>query len=259
MTEIYPHDYQEAEPRHFDPGSEFHQRREWGNYSEPHNDNGYDRDPRHNPYRGQNSVYRPYDSNDDSYPHYPSSRSYRARADSPHVTFNPIMGPAPPDHGYGPESVPYPRRGPPPPSPATAYDAMRRWNLRFSGARDEDPEDYLHRIIEGRSVIPVANEVILWLLPFFLSGIALSWYRVNQSRWRDFSRFAAAFRSRFGDSDFQLQLRQEIHRRTQGEREPAADYLMCMMALFNRLEPRMTEAEELSYADRNLLPNGPAA
>ena len=31
-------------------------------------------------------------------------------------------------------------------------------------------------------------------------------------------------------------------------------YLTCMIALFDRLEPRMTEAEELSYAHRNLLP-----
>ena len=106
---------------------------------------------------------------------------------------------------------------------------MRRWNLRFSGSRDEDPEDYLLRIIEGRSVIPVVDEVILRLLPFFLSGIALSWFRSDQFRWRSFGQFAAAFRSRFVDLDFQFELRQEIHRRTQGEREPAADYLTLVM------------------------------
>ena len=199
-------------------------------------------------------MNNPNDQDSDPYPYPPTAGNYRSREQYPHVTFDPVLDSAPFDHGCAPEDRRFSRRGPPPPSPASAYDTMRRWNLRFSGARDEDPEDYILKIIEGRSVIPVADEVILRLLPFFLSGIALSWFRSNRFRWRSFGQFAAAFRSRFGDSDFQFELRQEVHRRTQGEREPVADYLTCMIALFDRLEPRMTEAEELSYAHRNLLP-----
>ena len=95
---------------------------------------------------------------------------------------------------------------------------MRKWNLKFSGSREEDAENYLTRLIEGRGIFPVDNEVLLRLLPFFLSGIALNWYRSMQSTWRTFDQFASAFRSRFADSDFQFELRQEVHKRTQGER-----------------------------------------
>ena len=54
--------------------------------------------------------------------------------------------------------------------------------------------------------------------------------------------------------DFQFELRQEIHRRTQGERERVADYLTCMTSLFDRVIPGLFEWEEVSYAHRNLLP-----
>jgi len=63
-----------------------------------------------------------------------------------------------------------------------------------------------------------------------------------------------AWRTRFGDPDFQFALRDEILRRTQGEHESVADYLMCMQALFDRLSPPWSMAEQLNYAHRNMLP-----
>ena len=246
----YPREHREVTPQYFGPKNEFNPQGRHRNYFEPPFDNRCDDC---GPYRNQNPLNNPNDQNSDSYPYPPATGNYRSRDHYPHVTFDPVLDSAPSDHGCVPEDRRFSRRGPPPPSPATAYDTMRRWNLKFSGARGEDPEDYILKIIEGRAVIPVAEEVILRLLPFFLSGIALSWLRSNQFRRRSFGQFAAAFRSRFVDSDFQFELRQEIHRRTQGEREPAVDYLTCMIALFDRLEPRMTEADELSYAHRNLL------
>lgn len=51
---------------------------------------------------------------------------------------------------------------------------MRKWNLKFSGARGEDAETFLLRIEERRKLIPVDDEDVLRCLPFFLSGIALA-------------------------------------------------------------------------------------
>lgn len=39
-------------------------------------------------------------------------------------------------------------------------------------------------------------------------------------------------------------------RRTQGECEPVADYLTCMIALFDRLSPLWSEREKLDYASK---------
>ena len=59
---------------------------------------------------------------------------------------------------------------------------------------------------------------------------------------------------RFGDSDYQFELRQEIDSRTQGLDEPVADYLTCIRTLLRRLSPPLTEEEQVSYAHRNMLP-----
>ena len=125
---------------------------------------------------------------------------------------------------------------------------MRKWNIKFSGSRTDDPDAFLTRIEEGRGLIPVNDVNLLRVIPFFSSGITLNLYRGSKHLWRTFNQFARAFRVRFGDSDFQFELRQEIHQRTQGERESVSDFLTCMRTMFDKLIPLMSEAEEISYA-----------
>ena len=67
-------------------------------------------------------------------------------------------------------------------------------------------------------------------------------------------KFARACRVRFGNSDFQFELRQEMYKRTQGEKESVSDYLTCMRAMFDTLISRLPTSEDVSYAHRNLLP-----
>lgn len=102
----------------------------------------------------------------------------------------------------------------PPARPASsamdAYHMMRRWNLQFSGARGSDAETFLTRIEEGRALVTVSDEEIFKCIPFFLSGIALYWYRSERDRWRTWRDFEAAWRARFGNPDFQFALRDEI-------------------------------------------------
>jgi len=134
------------------------------------------------------------------------------------------------------------------------YNALRKWNLTFSGARGGDAEAFLVRVEEGRELFPVSDEDLFRCLPFFLSGTALYWFRNRRSEWRSWNEFVVAWRTRFGDPDFQFALRDEILRRTQGEHESVADYLTCMQALFDRLSPPWSMAEQLNYAHRNMLP-----
>ena len=147
-----------------------------------------------------------------------------------------------------------PTRGPVLPYPAHAYDLMREWNIKILGARQEDPDAFLIRIEEGRSLVPICGSDLLRVMPFFLSGIALNWYRRLKSLWRTYADFAHACRARFSDPDFQFELRQEIYGRTQEERESVSDYLICMRVMFDKLSPPLSESEEISYAHRNLLP-----
>lgn len=59
---------------------------------------------------------------------------------------------------------------------------------------------------------------------------------------------------RFGDPDFQFALRDKIMKHTQEELESVADYLTCLRVMFDRLSPPWSEAEQVSYAFRNMLP-----
>jgi len=93
------------------------------------------------------------------------------------------------------------------------YNALRKWNLTFSGARGGDAEAFLVRVEEGCSLFPVGDEDLFRCLPFFLSGTALYWFRNRRSEWRSWEEFVVAWRTCFGDPDFQFALRDEILRR----------------------------------------------
>ena len=135
-----------------------------------------------------------------------------------------------------------------------AYNIMRKWNLNFSGARNGEAEAFLIRIEQGRQLILLEDEEIFKCLPFFLSGTAAHWFRLNKPLWRTWGQFEAAWRSRFGCPNFQFTLRDEIMRRKQGEDEPVVDYITCMQALLERLDPPWQLTEQLNYAHRNMLP-----
>lgn len=79
-------------------------------------------------------------------------------------------------------------------------------------------------------------------------------YDEHKNDWPTFDEFVADCRDRFSDQDFQSELIQEIHRRTQGDRKFVAEYMTCMLPMFDRLSPKLTEEEEVCYAYRNLLP-----
>lgn len=63
----------------------------------------------------------------------------------------------------------------------SAYDLMRKWKIHFEGKADEDGEEFLKRVQEGRHLVGINDEELFSCLPFFLDGVALHWFR-NQSQ-----------------------------------------------------------------------------
>ena len=113
-------------------------------------------------------------------------------------------------------------------SPCGAIDIMRKWKIQFSGAKSEHSDSFLMRLEEGKTLTRLQDNEIFSSIPFFLTGVALLWYRTKREEWRTFDDFTRAFRERFGAPDFQYALVEEIHRRTQGYNEPVSDYLTCI-------------------------------
>lgn len=137
---------------------------------------------------------------------------------------------------------------------AKTIEAMHRWNLKFSGTKAEDPENFLTRLNEGRAIVTISNNDFLKCLPFFLEGIALHWFRNEQANWQTLADFVQAFRARFGPIDYQNALFFEIRNRTQGPSEPVSDFITCMKSLMARSVPAIPLAQQIEIVSRNLLP-----
>ena len=112
---------------------------------------------------------------------------------------------------------------------------MRQWNLKFNGSSKASAEDFLTRVDECRIFAP--------LLDIELVSALASW-----------STFRRAFRSRFGNDNFDRRVRDQIRARTQGVKEKIEDYLTCLLGLYDKLDGPYSVEEQLDNAHRGLRP-----
>ena len=93
---------------------------------------------------------------------------------------------------------------------------VRQWKLKFNGSSKASAEDFLTRVDECRIFSPLSDMELISALPLLLTGVALQWYRLKKSQWISCFTFRTAFRSRFGDDNFDRRVRDQIRARTQG-------------------------------------------
>lgn len=91
---------------------------------------------------------------------YPTRNNNQEYEDRPRVRFSSNVTPERQTgrnhesrHASSPHSQDFPPRRNYPSTSAQAYDIMRKWNLKFSGARGEDPGVFLRKVRGGRSMI----------------------------------------------------------------------------------------------------------
>lgn len=137
---------------------------------------------------------------------------------------------------------------------STAFDSLRKLNIKFSGAQNEDPDEFIKSLKEGRHILQLADEELLQCVPFLLTGVARNWYRTTGAGWRSFREFEQAWFMRFTNPDFQYALKEEIRARTQHPRERVTDFLTNLKCLLERLRPPMPERDQIREAMRNMLP-----
>ena len=138
---------------------------------------------------------------------------------------------------------------------STAFDCLRKLNIKFSGAPGEDPDEFIKSLKEGRQILRVTDEELLQCVPFLLSGVARNWYRTTGAHWRNFQEFENAWFGRFTNPDFQYALREEIRARTQHPRERVTDFLTNLKCLLERVQPPLPERDQIREALRNMLPS----
>ena len=66
--------------------------------------------------------------------------------------------------GYG--TIPF--------TPVRTYEIMRKWNIRYSGARNDDPDAFSTRIEEDHDLVPVSDANSLRVVPFFFYRVLFS-------------------------------------------------------------------------------------
>lgn len=60
---------------------------------------------------------------------------------------------------------------------------MRQWDIAFSGTRGADAHRFVRKVRRLRAMAPVADRDLLFCLPFYLKGLAHSWYEEKQPLW----------------------------------------------------------------------------
>lgn len=135
-----------------------------------------------------------------------------------------------------------------------AYNSLRRLDLKFTGAPNEDPHEFLELVREAREVIFVTDSDLLKCMPLLLSGIARLWFREARREINSWNKFETVFREQFESPNYQDALEEEVQARTQGEQERVAIYLAHVNSLMGRLNPPWTTKRKLDRLYKNLLP-----
>ena len=96
---------------------------------------------------------------------------------------------------------------------------VRQGNLKFNGSSKASAEDFLTRVDECRIFSPLSDIELISALPLLVTGVALQWYPLKKPQWTSWSTFRTAFRSRFGENNFDRRVGDQIRAHSRRERE----------------------------------------
>lgn len=132
--------------------------------------------------------------------------------------------------------------------------AFHKWNVTFSGQRDESVNSFIMRIEELADARGVSDAELLRGAPELFAGPALVWYRSVRDQISDWESLKTLLKKEFLPVDYQASLLEEIRSRHQGVDESSSAYIACMLGLFDRLEFVVPEKTKLELVIRNMSP-----
>lgn len=118
----------------------------------------------------------------------------------------------------------------------------------FSGLRNEDVEEWLDSY-DRTSVCNYWDEAHkLRYVPFYLDGVAKTWYYNHESDFSNWSAFTGHLRQVFGTSaGCSVVAKQKLATRIQGDDESYTSYIEDILALCRRAQNDMTEADRVRH------------
>lgn len=129
---------------------------------------------------------------------------------------------------------------------------LSRWKLQFDG--ESSVTSFLERVEEMRLARNASREQLLRSAVELFQKDALLWYRTQ--KFDTWDELVTKLKQDFLPYDYELDLWEEIRRRTQGARERVVTYVSVMENLFNRLgQNRPSEETRVGWIRRGLLPH----
>lgn len=128
---------------------------------------------------------------------------------------------------------------------------FHRWRVTFDGKTD--PMAFLERLEELRIQHQISADRVLPVLPEFLTGNSLLWYRNNVRKWQSWKDFERDFQEFYLPTDYWIHLEAEIGQRCQKEGETVNEYIVALQTLIRR-HGKMSAEQELFWIHRNLRP-----
>lgn len=132
------------------------------------------------------------------------------------------------------------------------YCDVSRWKLQFDG--ESSVTSFLERVEELRISRNVSHDQLLRSAVELFTKDALLWYRTQ--KFHSWEELVCKLKQDFQPYDYELDMWEEIRRRTQGAKERVISYVSTMENLFNRLgENKPTEKSRVDWIRRGLLPH----
>lgn len=134
----------------------------------------------------------------------------------------------------------------------TRFCDISRWKVQFDG--DSSVTSFIERIEELRLSRNVTEEQLLRSAVELFTKDALLWYRTH--KFHSWGELMSKLRQDFQPYDYELDLWEEIRKRTQGVKERVITYIAAVENLFNRLgENKPSERTRVDWIRRGLLPH----
>ncbi|CAF4826191.1 unnamed protein product, partial [Rotaria sp. Silwood2] len=124
----------------------------------------------------------------------------------------------------------------------------------FPGADEQDPITWIQTVEELFDATKVANNDRRYYLPMYFGDDVKKWYR-SETLSSDYEEFKKQFINTFTSSVHKLKISAKLLNRHQGNNELVQSYYYDILALCARLNPDMTEDEQILHLLRGLKPS----
>ena len=132
---------------------------------------------------------------------------------------------------------------------------VRKWQIRFSGAKSQSIDVFLARLEDFRVLANLTEDEVLSSLSELFTDTAATCYSKEKHKWKCWMDFLSAARRWYGTSRrYQQRWVSEANNRTQGTDEAVRVYITCLVPIMRKLSPPPSTEQQLDLLHRNLKP-----